>query len=72
VWFLTVPDDVRRLRLVARHASYGKTPAEAEAWVARVDDVNADLVLATRPRADRTVDPNGADAWKRPGPRFLV
>jgi pantothenate kinase len=72
VWFLTVPDDVRRLRLVARHASYGKTPAEAEAWVARVDDVNADLVLATRPRADRTVDPDGADAWKRPGPRFLV
>jgi pantothenate kinase len=72
VWFLTVPDDVRRLRLVARHASYGKTPAEAEAWVARVDDVNAELVLATRPRADRTVDPDGADAWKRPGPRFLV
>jgi pantothenate kinase len=72
VWFLAVPDDVRRLRLVARHASYGKTPAEAEAWVARVDDVNAELVLATRPRADRTVDPDGADAWKRPGPRFLV
>ncbi len=72
VWFLDVPDTVRRPRLVARHTAYGKTPAEAEAWVARVDDVNAALVLATRSRADRLVDPDAADPWKRPGPRFVV
>lgn len=71
VWFLDVPDTVRRPRLVARHAAYGKTPAEAEAWVSRVDDANAALVLATRSRADRRVDPDDPDAWRRPGPRFI-
>jgi pantothenate kinase len=69
VWFLDVPDAVRRPRLVARHAAYGKTPAEAEAWVSRVDDANASLVLAARSRADRWVDPDDADASQRPGLR---
>jgi pantothenate kinase len=55
VVFLEADDDLRRARLVARHAAYGKTPAEAEAWVARVDDANAHLVAATRERADRVV-----------------
>jgi pantothenate kinase len=55
VWFLDVPEDVRRTRLVARHVSFGKSPAEAEAWVARVDDVNAALVTAGRHRADRVI-----------------
>jgi pantothenate kinase len=72
VWFLDVEEAVRRPRLVARHTAYGKTPAEAEAWVARVDDVNADLILATRSRADRVVDPDEADSTTRPGPRFGV
>ena len=55
VWFLDVPDEIRRPRLVARHVAYGKTAAEAEAWVDRVDDANALLVEATRPAADRVV-----------------
>jgi pantothenate kinase len=55
VWFLECPDDTRRPRLVARHVEFGKSPAEAEAWVARVDDANAALVTATRSRADRVV-----------------
>ncbi len=55
VWFLDAPDDVRRPRLVARHIAFGKSPAEAEAWVARVDDVNAALVTAGRGHADRVV-----------------
>jgi len=55
VWFLDVPDDLRRRRLVARHTAYGKTAAEAERWVARVDDPNARLVAATRPSADRVL-----------------
>ena len=41
---LETDDAVRRQRLVARHVEFGKTPAEAEAWVARVDDANAALV----------------------------
>ncbi|MGA8248634.1 MAG: nucleoside/nucleotide kinase family protein [Nocardioides sp.] len=55
VWFLDVADEVRRPRLVARHVRFGKSPAEAEAWVARVDDANAALVVATRASADRIV-----------------
>jgi pantothenate kinase len=59
VWFLDCPGDVRRIRLVARHVQFGKSPAEAEAWVARVDDANADLVATSRARADRVVDADG-------------
>jgi pantothenate kinase len=55
VWFLDCADDVRRQRLVARHVAFGKTRAEAEAWVRRVDDVNAVLVAESRGRADRVV-----------------
>lgn len=57
VWFLDRDDDVRRPRLVARHVEFGKSPAEAEAWVARVDEANAALVRESRGRADRWVDP---------------
>jgi pantothenate kinase len=56
VWFLDCPDDVRRPRLVARHVEFGKSAAEAEAWVARVDDVNVALVTASRGQADRIVE----------------
>jgi pantothenate kinase len=56
VWFLACPDDVRRPRLVARHVEFGKSPEEAQAWVARVDDANAALVEASRDRADRLLE----------------
>jgi pantothenate kinase len=56
VSFLDCPDDVRRQRLVERHVEFGKAPAEAEAWVARVDDVNAAVVIASRKGADRVVE----------------
>jgi pantothenate kinase len=54
-WFLDVDDDVRRSRLVARHLEFGKSPEEAELWVARVDEPNAALVTASRTSADRVV-----------------
>lgn len=56
VWHLHVADDLRRERLVARHVEFGKTPDEARAWVARVDDANAALVEAAAERADLVVD----------------
>jgi pantothenate kinase len=55
VCFLDLDDTVRRARLVARHVEFGKAPADAEAWVARVDDANAALVAGSRDRADRWV-----------------
>jgi pantothenate kinase len=52
---LETDDDVRLERLVARHVEYGKSPAEAEAWVARVDESNAALIASVAHLADRTV-----------------
>ena len=59
VWWLDQDADVRRERLVARHVQFGKTLEQARAWVARVDDVNAELVSTTRAQADRVVDLRG-------------
>ncbi len=56
VWHLHLDDAVRRERLVARHVAFGKTPAEAAAWVARVDEPNARLVEAAATRADLVID----------------
>lgn len=56
VWFVFTDDEVRRERLVRRHVEFGKTPAEARAWVQRVDEPNARLVQASRHRATREVD----------------
>ena len=55
VVFLAPDDAVRRERLIARHVAFGKTPEEAEAWVARSDDPNAALVAATASRADEVI-----------------
>ncbi len=56
VWHLHVDDAVRRERLVARHVRFGKSPEEARAWVARVDEANAALVEAAAVRADVVVE----------------
>ncbi len=51
-WYLDVPMDVARQRLVARHrAVWGLSQAEAEARVAQNDQLNADIVLQSRARA---------------------
>jgi pantothenate kinase len=55
VWYLDVDPGLRRRRLVARHVEFGRTPAEAEAWVAAVDDPNAALVAEGRATADLQV-----------------
>jgi pantothenate kinase len=55
VWFCALDEDERVRRLVARHEEFGKTHAEAVAWVTRSDQRNAELVAATRDRADLVV-----------------
>jgi pantothenate kinase len=60
-WFLDLPEELRRARLVARHAAFGKSTVEAQAWVSRVDDANAALVAATRGAADRVLDGSALD-----------
>ncbi len=56
VVFLVTDHEVRRRRLVARHVEFGKSPEAAAAWVARVDEANAELVAATAYLADRVVE----------------
>ncbi|OIJ68983.1 nucleoside/nucleotide kinase family protein [Streptomyces mangrovisoli] len=57
VWFCAMDEDERLRRLVARHERFGKSHEEAVAWVLRSDQPNADLVAATRDRADLVVTP---------------
>jgi pantothenate kinase len=62
VWFITSDESERIERLVARHVEFGKTPDEARAWVATVDQRNAELVAGTVGRADRVIGPSGFGA----------
>lgn len=54
-WYVDLPDDVRTQRLVARHTRFGKAPGAAHAWTHGPDQRNADIVAATRTRADAVV-----------------
>ena len=54
-WYVEM-DEATRLRwLIERHVEFGKTPEEAEEWVMRSDQRNAEVVAATRDRADIVV-----------------
>ncbi|MEU2060427.1 nucleoside/nucleotide kinase family protein [Streptomyces sp. NPDC013455] len=55
VWFCETAEEERVRRLVARHEEFGKEHAAAVAWVRGTDQRNADLVAATRERADLVV-----------------
>ncbi len=52
VWFVDIDAELRRQRLVARHMRFGRSEADARAWVMQTDEPNALLVEATRARAD--------------------
>ena len=55
VWYVEADAGVRLERLLARHVEFGKSPAEARAWVAAVDEPNARLVERCRDGADLVV-----------------
>ena len=55
VWYVEADAGVRLQRLLARHVEDGKSPAEARAWVAAVDEPNARLVEGRRDAADLVV-----------------
>ena len=56
-WYVDVDESVRIERLIERHVAFGKSPDAARAWSLGTDQVNADLVAATRRRADVVVTP---------------
>jgi pantothenate kinase len=55
VWYVDVDDALRLQRLVARHMLFGRDEPAARAWVEHTDEPNAQLIAATRMRADRIV-----------------
>lgn len=55
VWYLDVPESVRRDRLIERHRHFGKSLHDARDWTEQVDLRNAAVVAATRGRADLIV-----------------
>jgi pantothenate kinase len=55
VWYVEADAGVRLERLLARHVEFGKSAAEARAWVAAVDEPNARLVEGGRDAADLVV-----------------
>jgi pantothenate kinase len=54
-WYVEMDEATRLEWLIARHVEFGKTPEEARAWVMRSDQANAEVVTATRGRADLVV-----------------
>jgi pantothenate kinase len=54
-WFLDLDEEVRLDRLTARHIAFGRGLAEAAARSRGGDQRNADLIAATRSRADLIV-----------------
>lgn len=52
IWYLDVPDDVRCARLLARHMQFGRTRAQALAWISSTDEPNAARIASTRQRAN--------------------
>jgi pantothenate kinase len=55
VWYVTVPGNVSRDRLVRRRIGLGQPASEAVAWADGSDRRNAELVAGSRSRADGTV-----------------
>jgi hypothetical protein len=69
VWFVAGDERVRVQRLVDRHVEFGKTPPAARAWVAAIDQPDADAVSTTAVNADRiivndaAVNSSASKAW---------
>ncbi|MDO3649745.1 nucleoside/nucleotide kinase family protein [Nocardia mangyaensis] len=59
-WYLDAPREVLSERLLHRHAVGGRTPDQARVKVADSDLRNADLVAASRHRADQVLTAVGA------------
>jgi len=59
VWFYDLDEAVRRERLINRHIRFGKSPADAVAWVDGPDQRNAERIATTSSKADLIVHDAG-------------
>lgn len=53
IWFLDVASELREQWLLARHQRFGRSEAEALAWMAQTDRPNAERIDAVAAKADR-------------------
>lgn len=60
-WFVFTEESLRLERLIARHEQFGRSSAVAAAFAHGSDQRNAELIAATRSRADRCID---LTAWE--------
>jgi pantothenate kinase len=64
-----VEADLRLERLARRHQQFGRSRADALAWIASTDEPNARRIEAVRHRAQRQVvwnESNGLFEWAQP------
>lgn len=54
-WYLSVNDDLRQQRLIARSMKYGKSEEQARAWALGSDEQNAEIVATTRHLATKVI-----------------
>lgn len=55
VWYVDLDQEERLRRLVGRHVRFGKPEPDALAWATGTDERNAEVIMATRDRADLIV-----------------
>jgi pantothenate kinase len=55
IWYVDLDQEERLRRLVQRHVRFGKAEADAIAWATGTDEKNAEIIMATRDRADLIV-----------------
>ncbi len=55
IWYLDVPDGLRRERLLARHMRFGRSRDQALDWMESTDEPNAVRIAKTRQYADLCV-----------------
>jgi len=56
IWYLEIAADLRQARLLARHMQFGRTHAQALAWIAATDEPNARRIAQGRARADVLIE----------------
>ena len=55
-WFISIDDEIRMRRLIARHIAYGKTAQEAEEWSLGSDEMNARFIEKSANRAEKVIN----------------
>ncbi len=61
IWYVELEQPERLRRLVERHVRFGKDRAAAITWASGTDERNAELIAATKARADLIITTGSAD-----------